>query len=253
MSSPGQKRGDCCHVMASFDSYSFCAFSLTADQRLQLATLSYKLKKEKRGAKKMEASPSKDTSSDLIDPATVSVLGAVNVQGELQSPSCSEPSTKKQKKGKSSTSKTKTVQSESKLTTESKIAELDQKWWDRFNRLEALLMARTLEPTFGTVKVTPSHSPPAGVVKDSQPFNDPAKSATVSSERTGKGFSATKHSLPARSRLVLADRDLLLQSALEKTSLLQSFSLPASSRPVPVTLRRWEKSTREVSALQSGG
>ena len=105
MSSPGQKRWGCRHVMASFDSYSFCAWcrdkgkgkdpciekpdttdckfcnSLTEDQHLQLATPSYKLKKEKREAKKMEASssPSKDSTS-LVDPATVSVIGAVNVQ-----------------------------------------------------------------------------------------------------------------------------------------------------------------------------
>ena len=49
-------------------------------------------------------------------------------------------------------------------------------------------MARTLEPTFGTVKVTPTHLPPAGVAKDTL-----AKSVSVSSERTGKGPYAVKH------------------------------------------------------------
>ena len=67
MSSPGQKRGSCGHVMASFDCHSFCARchdkgkgqdpcvekkdstdcklcnSLTAEQPAQLATPSYKL------------------------------------------------------------------------------------------------------------------------------------------------------------------------------------------------------------------
>ena len=58
-------------------------------------------------------------------------------------------------------------------STDSRIEELDQKWSNRFNHLEALLMARTLdrpqEPTFRTVKVTPSHGPPANVVK-TEPF-----------------------------------------------------------------------------------
>ena len=70
----------------------------------------------------------------MIDPVTVSVIGAVNVQGDLQSPSGSEPSTKKPKKDKPTTSKTKTVKPESKSATDSKIAELNQKWSDRFNR-----------------------------------------------------------------------------------------------------------------------
>ena len=59
--------------------------NLTEDQLSQLATPSYQLKKENQEAKKMESTPSKDTSSASVDPATVSVLGAVNVQGDLQS------------------------------------------------------------------------------------------------------------------------------------------------------------------------
>ena len=66
-----------------------------------------------------------------------------------------------------------------KDTTDLKIAELDQKWSDLFNRLEALLLAKILdkEPSFQTVKVDPSHSPPAGAVKSTEPFirlTDPA-------------------------------------------------------------------------------
>ena len=54
-------------------------------------------------------------------------------------------------------------------SADAKISDLDRKWSDRFNRLEALLMAKTLEkpqdPVFGTVKVTPAHAPPANVVR----------------------------------------------------------------------------------------
>ena len=49
---------------------------------------------------------------------------------------------------------------------------------DRFNRLEALLLAKTLdkpEPTFGTVKVTPTTSPPVGITRSTEPFIRPAE------------------------------------------------------------------------------
>ena len=68
--------------------------------------------------------------------------------------------------------------------------ELDQKWSDRFNRLEALIMSKTFQPTFSsTVKVAPSHSPPATTSKDNEPFFQP-----TSSERTGQDFSALHQS-----------------------------------------------------------
>ena len=82
---------------------------------------------------------------------------------------------KKPKKDKTTTSKTKlgsgkSMKPESKSDKDIKIAELEQKWSDRINCLEALLMARTLEPIFSIVKVTPTHSPPAGAVKYTEPF-----------------------------------------------------------------------------------
>ena len=108
MSSPGQKRGSCGHAMANFDGHAFCArcrdkkkgtdtcvesptkdskfcLLLTPEQKLQLATPSYKLKKEKRDAKKAElSSPSKDAT--LVDPSTVSVIGAVSDKVSVSSP-----------------------------------------------------------------------------------------------------------------------------------------------------------------------
>ena len=104
MSSPGQKRGNCGHAMASFDGHSFCArcrekgkgkdtcvesptteckfcILLTPEQKAQLATPSYKLKKEKCDARKADISstPSKDnTDGTLVDPSTVSVIGIVS-------------------------------------------------------------------------------------------------------------------------------------------------------------------------------
>ena len=100
MSSPGQRRSGCGHAMANFDSHAFCARcrekgkgtddcvknpntsdckicnAFSEEQRLQLATPSYRIKKEKREAKKLEATPTKDN-ENLIDPASVSVIGPV--------------------------------------------------------------------------------------------------------------------------------------------------------------------------------
>ena len=115
--------------MACFDSYTFCACcrdkgkgkdhcveqsdtkdckfcnSLTPEQRLQLATPSYKLKKEKREAKKLDSTPSKD-SDTLVDPVSVSVIGAVDNQGTVKSPSTVAPPEKKSKKDKTDKSDT---------------------------------------------------------------------------------------------------------------------------------------------------
>ena len=62
------------------------------------------------------------------------------------------------------------------MSTDQRFQELDQKV-DRFNGLEALLLAKTLDqpqqqPTFSTIKVVPSHSPPANVIR-SEPFIKP--------------------------------------------------------------------------------
>ena len=108
MSSPGQRRGGCGHAMANFDSHAFCARcrekgkgtddcvkksqssdckicnAFSEEQHLQLATPSYRIKKEKREAKKLEATPTKD-SEELIDPSNVSVIGPV------EKPSTSKP------------------------------------------------------------------------------------------------------------------------------------------------------------------
>ena len=90
MASPGQRKGACGHIMASFDRHSRCARCrdkslgedpcvlklpceycevLTPEQVIQLATPTYKLRKEK--------SKSKDT---LIDPSTVTVVAQVESQ-----------------------------------------------------------------------------------------------------------------------------------------------------------------------------
>ena len=203
MASPGQKRGSCGHAMAGFDGHAFCARCrekgkgeepciankettdckfcnlFTPEQRAQISTPSYKIKKEKREAKRLD-NPTPTEEIALVDPASVSVIGAVGES--VASPSTSIPPEKKAKKDKP-TSKAKKSASSS---ADDRISALDLKWSDRFNRLEALLMAKSLEPSFSAdVRVTPKHSPPANVSKDSEPFFQPTNLLGVSSQRTG--------------------------------------------------------------------
>ena len=122
--------------------------NLTSDQRQQLATPSYKLKKEKREAKLTEPTPSQD-SEQLVDPSSVSVIGVVDEQGSVKSPAAVPPPDKKPKKDNKISKKEKSPSTKvSKHSTDEKFAELDSKWSERFTRLEALIMAKSFEPTF---------------------------------------------------------------------------------------------------------
>ena len=195
----------------------FCNI-LTSDRCSQLSTSSYKLKKEKREAKKRDiaTTPSKGTldtlNPSLVDLACMSVIGTVNGQGMLHSPGLSDLSKKKKKvekekatttKAKLSTEKPAKSVSDSrsaKASTDAKIVELDQKWSDHFNKLEALLIPSTLdrELTFQTVEVAPTHSPPADIVRSTNPFIKPAnrpatQSTPSSSDLPGTDSSAAKH------------------------------------------------------------
>ena len=89
-----------------------------------------------------------------------------------------KPKTSKPPKSGSDKGSQSSVSKTSKSASDVGIDELDQKWSDRFNRLETLLLVRTLdksdpEPTFQPVKVTPMHIPPVGSVKATKPFMKP--------------------------------------------------------------------------------
>ena len=159
-------------MMAGFDQHSVCARcrdrkkgsdpcvetppaacmhcdSLSAEQKEQLSTRSYKLKKEKRDAK--SSTPAKDTdtvSPTLVDPALVSVVGVVDGQS---SSGLSGPVDKKKKLDKKAEKKSSSVKSVKSSTsrppatsstnqglsttpsTDTRISDLDRKWSDRFN------------------------------------------------------------------------------------------------------------------------
>ena len=164
------------------------------------------------------STPSKD--STLVDPSTVSVIRAVSDTAVISSTAVPE---KKAKKDTPTTSKSKKLV-ESKSATDRKMEELDQKWSDRFNCLEALLMAKTLQPTFSSaVKVIPSHSPPANVSKDTEPFFQP-----TSSERTGTNSSASMHQSTSKLK---SDRHLSSECTGKA-----SVNPPAQVRPTPTRI-----------------
>ena len=133
---------------------------------------SYKLKKEKQDKSvttSKELLFSVTLSPTLVDPAHVSVLRTVDRQYVGLSAQLAEKKKKveekKSVKSKSSTSSSR----QAPVSTDQRFKELDQKWWDQFNWLEALLLAKTLdrqqELTFNTVEVAPTHSPPVNVIR----------------------------------------------------------------------------------------
>ena len=136
------------------------------------------------------------------------MIGTVSDTASVSSPPSSVPQ-KKSKKDKPSSSKPK--KNVEKSAT-------DKEMEDRFSRLEVVLISKTFQPTFtSAVKVTPSHSPPANVPKDNEPFFQP-----TSSERTGQDSSAMHQSASHLSTGTVS-------SELGWTSLLYCISLPASS------------------------
>ena len=119
----------------------------------------------------------------------MSVIRAVDGQDSGLSAQPAERKKKVEEKKKSVKSKSSSSTSRlAAVSTDQRFEELDQKWSDRFNRLEALLLAKTLdqpqqEPTFSTVKVVPAHSPPANVIR-SEPFIKPTdQSASQPTDR----------------------------------------------------------------------
>ena len=81
-----------------------------------------------------------------------------------------------------------TTASSSQPTPDERFNELDNKWSERFSRLEALILAKSFEPTFtADVKVAPTHSPPQ-TQNVSEPFIRPSTSSLP-----GSGSSAEKH------------------------------------------------------------
>ena len=188
MSSPGQKRGTCGYVMALFDSHKKCARcrekgvgddpcvmkldyqickAFTPSQVQQLATPTYKSRKERGEQKKTEATSS--ATPTLVDPAEVTLLGWVNTE---KPPSVESTPTKKKKRSDGSPKSSKRRHS-SKPTSDD-LKSLDEKWSERFSRLEALLLNKSFAVPVEPVK-------PSTVATRKHPFFDLGASSSEAS------------------------------------------------------------------------
>ena len=196
MSSPGQKRGTCGHVMASFDGHFKCARcrdkrvgedacvlkkdctvckGFTPEQILQLATPTYRERKSKE--KKLVSSSPAPT---LVDPSHVSVLG--KVEGDKVVQPETTPAAKKKKRSESpKPSSNKKKSSSGSRPSTCDLKQLDDKWAERFSRLEAMLLAKSF-----TVPVEPVVKPAAEVTTNQKPFFDPgASTSSLARETSG--------------------------------------------------------------------
>ena len=145
MLSPGQKQGSCGHVMALFDNHKKCARCrekgvgddpcvkkrdcqickvFTPAQIQQLATPTYKSRKERGEQKKSEVNSS--ATPTLVDPSEVTLLGRVSTD----KPSSVESTSKKKKRSDGSPKSSKRRHS-SKPTSDD-LKSLDDKWSERF-------------------------------------------------------------------------------------------------------------------------
>ena len=192
MSSPGQKRGSCGHIMALFDNHKKCARcrekgvgddpcvkkldcpickAFTPAQIQQLSTPTYKTRKEPAEQKK--TGDVEGTTSTLVDPTTITVLGQVSSEK-----TSSVESTPKHKKRHSSSSPRSSKRKHSSKPTTDDLKSLDDKWSETFSRLEAMLLNQSF-----AVPVRPVNA--ASVVPREHPFFDPGASTSVMSEGTG--------------------------------------------------------------------
>ena len=178
ISFPGQKRGTCGHVRALFNTHKKCARcrekgvgddpcvkkldfqickAFTPAQVQQLATPTYK-----------KSEVCSDATPTLMDPSEVTLLGWVNTD------KTSSVESGPQKKERSDGSPKSSKRRHSSKPTSDDLKSLDDKWSERFSRLEALLLNKSF-----AVPVRPVN--PSAVVTREHPFFDPGASSSVMS------------------------------------------------------------------------
>ena len=152
MASHRQKRGLCGHIMTLFDAHFKCACcsetgigqdpciekkqcqicdNFSEDQKKQLATPTYRARKELQKT----SSP-----SQAVDPADVTIL--VESKGET-SDRGKTPSKKLKKSSHKSPSKKKA--SKTSVDFQADLKSMDDKWSERFARLEAMFLAKSFQ------------------------------------------------------------------------------------------------------------
>ena len=187
----------CGHAMAGFDSHSKCARcrdkglgddpcvlkkeclickGFTPEQTLQLPTPTYRDRKEK----KTTTNSTTSSTPTLVDPAHVNVLGKVEKVKAVQS-----TPTKKTKRSESPKPFASKKRSSSSRPSTEDLKQLDDKWAERFSRLEAMLLAKTF-----IVLVEPVVKPASDVTPTQKPFFYP--DATTSNRPVEKNLPVEK-------------------------------------------------------------
>ena len=155
-----------------------------------------------------------ESSSTLVDPTLVTVVEvAKDSQQSSSTPSKAEKgqsseeskrSTKDRKSDSAGKDKGKSVKKSpskaSKLTTDNKLEQLNQKWSERCSRLETMLLSKTLsqpEPVFSSVAVSPAQTPPVGAVDNNQPFFQPQNNQPTTNQQKPTNSLATDQQQPA--------------------------------------------------------
>ena len=139
---------------------------------------------------------SDNSTETLVDPALVSVVGVV--PSDKKSVKSPEPVINKEKSKKKHSTPSK------KASTDEKLEAMDQRWSERFSRLEAFFVSKSLEgshPTFQTIKM-PTKTPPAGAVKGSDPFLQPQASDHTAGR---SGLATDQTCVPRNDRLQSSD------------------------------------------------
>ena len=176
---------------------------LTPEQVIQLATPTYKLRKEKQNSKEY-----------LVDPASVTVLSQVESQ-DLVPGVCSHNSS--------------TDLSLPQPSFRKELQDLDEKWSVRMARLEALPtigQRPTSQPSFSPVKAPVAHQPPAGALSQT-----PFLISSVPSGQAGPASGPDRtHTQTATSSCV--DMVSPLENLYQQSDPEPVFSHPASTGPV---------------------
>ena len=185
MSSPGQRKGASGHIMANFDKHFRCARCrdkghgvdpcvkqlqcefcklLAPEQVVQLATPTYKFRKEKQKSKDVSVTVISNVEQEFADcPASH------NSSVDLYLPS---------------------------LSFQKELQDLDDKWSVRMARLEALITmgqrSSPQQPAFSPVKVLVTHKPPLGSLSQN-PF---IQSSSLSGQAGPASGPDRAHTLP---------------------------------------------------------
>ena len=174
MSSPGQKRGTCGHIMAVFDGHLKCARSrdkglemirvfsrkLVLSTRLLLQSRSNNFQlppteTERTGTRRWFPPPPPPLSWTLHKLVCWDGNPCWQEEKNYESP---KPSSKKKSSSK---------------PRSNELKDLDEKWTECFSRLEAMLLSKTFSVPVEPVRTPP---PPPSVVTCDQPFFDPGTS-----------------------------------------------------------------------------